>query len=215
MGIVQTINVYIHVIAGGSLLLLGLIPMFSQKGGSRHKAAGRLYIKLFLIVLATAVIGVIFFRSPPALMAVTFSASYNFISGVRALKIQAQGPQLIDNIMSVFAIGAGTMMLVVMSENGTASWSPVMGYSVIGMTAMIALYDLSRNFWVTAWTRKAWPIDHGLKIVGSYFAAASAASGNLLRDYQPWSQVSPAIIGTGLSLVLVYVYLKQPNRSLS
>ena len=212
MGIIQTINVYTHVIAGGLLLVLGLIPILSEKGGNWHRRAGRIYLKLFIIVLVTALIGVAFFRSPPALMAVTFSAAYNFISGVRALKIKEQGPQLLDNMMSAFAIAVGSLMLIGMSENSTASWSPIMGYSVIGMTAAIALYDISRNFWVATWTHKAWPIDHGLKIVGSYFAAASAASGNLLRDFQPWSEILPSIIGSVLSLVLVYFYLRRPAR---
>ena len=208
MNPLQPINIYTHVIAGGLLLAIGLISMLSQKGGVWHIRAGRIYFKLYLVVLVSAVIGIIFFRSPPALMAITLSACYGFFSGIRALKIKAIGPQLLDNIISVCAIAAGVLLLTIMSKNGSASWSPIMGYSVVGITTTIALYDLSRNFWVKTWTHKIWPVDHGLKIVGNYFAAASAASGNLIRDFQPWSQILPSIIGTVLSIVLIYLYLR-------
>lgn len=211
MNMFQIINIYTHVIVGGLLLVVGLIPLISQKGGTWHKRAGRIYAKLYLVVLISALIGIIFFRSPPALIAITLSAWYGFFSSVRALKIKTTGPRLIDNAMSVCAIGAGALLLTIMSKNSSASWSPVMGYSLVGITTTIALYDLSRNFWVRTWTRKIWPVDHGFKIVGNYFAAASAASGNLIRDFQPWSQILPSIIGTVLSVVLVYLFLRS-NR---
>ena len=33
------------------------------------------------------------------------------------------------------------------------------------------------------WVDKIWPIDHGLKMIATYFALASAASGNLISAF--------------------------------
>lgn len=215
MDIIQLVNIYTHVITGSILLILGIAPMVFSKGGYWHKRIGRLYVSLYVIVLVTAIIGVIFFRTQPALMAITLTALYGYISGTRALKIKSSGPKLIDNLISICAIVISVSMLLVMSQNSSASWSPAMGYSVIGVTVTHALYDLSRNFWVEIWKKKIWPIDHGYKMIGSYFALASAGSGNLIRDFQPWSQIAPSIIGVIVSVVFIYLYFKHPNRLMS
>ena len=215
MDIFQLINIYVHVIFGGLLLVLGIIPMAFPKGSYWHKRIGRLYVSLYAVVLATAILGVIFFRSQPALMAITLAALYGYLSGTQSLKIKSSGPQIIDNLMAVGAIIISASMLIIMSRNGSASWSPVMGYSVIGITITHAFYDLSRNFWIAIWTKKIWPIDHGYKMIGSYFALASAGSGNLIRDFQPWSQIGPSIIGVIVSAVFIYLYFKHPNSLMS
>lgn len=215
MAIFQLVNIYTHLIVGGLLLVLGIVPIAFPKGGYWHKRIGRVYVSLYVIVLATAIMGVIFFRSQPALMAITLAALYGYISGTRSLKIKSSGPQLIDNLIAMGAIMISASMLIIMSRNGSASWSPVMGYSVIGITITHALYDLSRNFWVAIWTKKVWPIDHGYKMIGSYFALASAGSGNLIRDFQPWSQIAPSIIGVIISGVFIYLYFKHPDRLMS
>jgi hypothetical protein len=215
MDIFQTVNIYTHVIIGSLLLVLGIAPLVFPKGGYWHKRIGRLYASLYVVVLATAIIGAIFFRSQPALMAITLAASYGYMSGIRAIKIKSSGPQIIDNLMAIGVIIIGASMLTIMSRNGSASWSPIMGYSVIGLTITHSLYDLSRNFWVAIWTKKVWPIDHGYKMIGSYFALASAASGNLIRDFQPWSQIAPSIIGVIISGVFIYLYFKHPDSLMS
>ena len=215
MDIFQTVNIYTHVIIGSLLLVLGIAPLAFPKGGYWHKRIGRLYASLYIVVLATAIIGAIFFRSQPALMAITLAASYGYMSGIRAIKIKSSGPQIIDNLMAIGVIIIGASMLTIMSRNGSASWSPIMGYSVIGLTITHSLYDLSRNFWVAIWTKKVWPIDHGYKMIGSYFALASAASGNLIRDFQPWSQIAPSIIGVTISGVFIYLYFKHPDSLMS
>ena len=209
---IQAINIFTHIISGGLLLVLGLIPMVAVKGSASHKRFGRGYVVIYWVVLFTAVIGVLFFRSPPALMATTLVAFYGFVSGVRALKIKACGPQLLDNLISVMAIAVSLSMLVVMSKNASGAWSPTMGYSVLGFMVTYALYDLSRNCWRKLWMNKLWAIDHGFKLVGSYFALASAASGNLLRDFQPWSAITPTIVGTIVSFLLIYLFIRKSKR---
>jgi len=215
MDIIHTINIYTHVIIGSLLLVLGLVPMVSKKGGTWHKRVGRCYKYLYLVVLATAIIGVVFFRAQPALMMITLAAVFNYVSGIRALEIRLTGPRMFDNLFALGIIVVSAAMLFMMSENGSASWSPTMGYSIIGVTVMYASYDLSRNFWATTWTEKVWPIDHGVKMIGSYFALASAASGNLITSFQPWSQISPSIIGSIISIGFIYLYFKHPRRILS
>lgn len=208
MSTINLLNVFLHVAAGSVLLIVGLIPMFTQKGSAVHVKFGRIYKYLYVVTLFTAIIGVIFFRSPPSLAMVTYGATYGYLSAIRAVTIKTSGPLLLDNILAVIAILTGLFLLTQMQGNHTASFPAALGYGTAGFVMTHALYDLSRNFWRQVWSNKAWAADHGIKIVSSYFALASAASGNLIRDFQPWSQIGPSILGALLAVILVIVFYR-------
>ena len=209
MSTINSLNVYLHITAGAVLLIIGLIPMFTKKGSPVHVKFGQNYKYLYVITLVTAIIGVIFFRSPPSLVLVTYGATYGYLSAIRAVTIKASGPVLLDNILAIAAILAGLFLLTLMQRGShTASFPAAMGYATAGLVMSYAVYDLSRNFWRKAWCDKAWAADHGIKMVSGYFALASAAAGNLLRDFQPWSQIGPSILGTLLAVILVIIFYR-------
>lgn len=205
----QLINIALHVLAGSVVLLLGIGSMVTAKGSAHHKWFGRYFAWAYVVVLASAVIGVLFFRSPPALATVTMAATYGFVSGYRSLCVKHSGPALFDQLFALAALLGCGYLLSVMHAGATPSWSPAMGYSTLSVVAIYALYDLSRCLWRHKWVQVAWPIDHGVKMIGAYFAALSAASGNILRDFQPLSQVMPSVIGTLITFWVVYWYFSK------
>ncbi|MDO3388234.1 hypothetical protein QWI17_20475 [Gilvimarinus sp. SDUM040013] len=207
MGIWQLLNVSTHIFAGSLILLLGVGSLLTEKGSSRHKWFGRYFLWGYSVVLFSAIIGVMFFRSPPALAAVTLAATYGFVSGYRSLRMKHYGPGALDQSFALIALALCGYFMTVLHSGGSSSWPPAMGYSTISIVSTYALYDVSRVLWRKKWVKSVWPIDHGVKMVGAYFAAASAASGNILRDFQPWSQVMPSVIGTVITLWLVYRYI--------
>jgi hypothetical protein len=200
-------NITIHVTAASFALLVGLASLFSVKGGATHRRAGKYLLPAAVIAATTAIIGIIVDPSRPALTAITISATYQLVSGMRALWLRGARDRplgLLDAMITIFGLSAALWLLLTMGP-GTPSFTPAIGYSAVGYVTLLSCYDLSRFAWQALWKRKVWPIDHGLKMVGFYFALVSAAAGNLLRDFQPWSQVIPSAVGV-IALIIFAVF---------
>ena len=60
-----------------------------------------------------------------------------------------------------------------------------------------------RRFWHRSWRRGAWRYEHLWKLVSTYGALLSAFSGNVLGQYQPYSQFLPSVFGVSLALGLM------------
>lgn len=207
----HTANVALHVVAASFALLAGVVSLFSKKGGPAHRRAGKYLLPAAIVAAVTAVIGVIVDPSRPALTAITISATYQLVSGMRALWLRGRGDRplgLFDAMIAVSGFGAALWLLFTMGP-GTPSFTPAIGYSAVGYVTLLCCYDLSRYAWQETWKRKVWPIDHGLKMVGFYFALVSAAAGNLLRDFQPWSQVIPSAVGVAALLIFAAQFFRR------
>lgn len=205
---IHTANVFIHIGVGGLALAVGLIPLFAKKGGVLHRRWGRVFIALAAINLFTASIGAIFFEAPGPLIAATMSAGYQFLSSLRALVLKDRGPGLLDAALALGGLALGGWLLTNLGK-GTASWTPAIGYSVVGFAMAVAFYDLSRIFWRDLWLAKVRMIDHGVKMTGAYFAMMSAGFGNIFRDWQPFSQFGPSILGTLLLPLLIWSFVRR------
>lgn len=206
------INVIAHVSAGALALLIGLAPLLSAKGRARHRGFGRVFVILGAVVLATALVGVIFFDPLPPLIAALLAAGYQYLSSLRALSLKDRGPGVLDAMLAFAALG-GCAALYVFMGPGTPSWTPAIGYSTIGFVGAVAVYDLSRHLWRGAWRRHARPLDHGVKMTGAYFAMMSAGVGNIFRDAQPWSQVGPSAVGFLAIIILAIAFLRRGHVS--
>jgi uncharacterized membrane protein len=198
-------NVWIHVGAGAIALAVGAIPLLSTKGGLLHRRAGSAFVALGAVVLASALVGIVFFDPPAPLVAAGLTAGYQYLSSLRALHLRKRGPQLLDAVLALAGLAAAAALFLFMGT-GTASWTPALGYSVIGVVAIIALYDLSRHFWAHTWLTHVRPLDHGLKMTSAYFAMMSAGIGNVFRDWQPWSQIGPSVLGTLVIIAILITY---------
>lgn len=205
-------NLASHVGAGMTGLAIGLVPMLTAQGGVRHRRWGRRFAIFAAVVVATAILADLFGSPPAALAAVTLSAAYQLIGSERALALRGRVPTAWDALLALAAIGIATTLLITMGP-GTPSFSPAIGYPTLGYVIAIAVYDLSRHFWASAWMRTVRPLDHGLKMIGVYFAMASAGAGNLLASLQPWSQVVPSMLGMIVMLVSATVYIRRRRRT--
>lgn len=143
---IATTNLLMHVSAGAFGLMIGLVPLLSVKGGATHRRWGRRFAILAAIVIGTACFAVLFGSPPGALIAVSLSAGYQLISGVRALYLRGRVPNVWDATLAMGALLLVSMVLLTMGP-GTASFTPVIGYTTLGYVTAIALYDLSRHAW--------------------------------------------------------------------
>jgi hypothetical protein len=191
---------------------VGLVPLVSFKGGKLHRRSGRIFAVFAGVVLFTALLADVFLKQPIALLAASLSATYQYWGSLRALYLRSRGPGLLDAVMACIALAACAALVHSMGY-GTASWSPMIGYSTAGFVGTIAVYDLTRPLWSRTWLRYARPLDHGLKMTGCYFAMLSAGAGNLLRNFQPWSQILPSSIGMCVMVVLAVAYARRRYAS--
>src|SRR5690606_25482250 len=70
------LNILTHVATGALALLIGLIPLFSRKGGPMRRWTGRATAAFGAAALSTAVLAVILFQPPAPLVAATLTAGY-------------------------------------------------------------------------------------------------------------------------------------------
>jgi uncharacterized membrane protein len=59
--IIHKINIAVHVAAGSSALIGGLIAIIAGKGKRLHRLAGRIFLMLMSVVIITGLIGVFVF----------------------------------------------------------------------------------------------------------------------------------------------------------
>lgn len=197
-------NVALHIAAGTIGIVLGLIALVARKGSRVHRAFGRRFTWAAGIVVATAVFGLLVFGTFPALAAVTLTVGYQLTSSLRTLRRHAAGPSRFDAELAAATLAAVVALFVTMGP-GDASWTPQIGYPTLGFLAAICIFDLSRGLWLARW-RAFWTLDHGIKMSNALFGMMSAGLGNLLPQYQPWTQVGPSFIGTGVGIALVAIY---------
>ncbi len=135
--------------------------------------------------------------------------AYQYLGSIRALALRGRAPGEADATAAVLTLGAAT---------GLAQWSarmtpaqlgvPAAGWGALGWVAVVAAYDLSRRFYLEAWRLWLRPLDHGLKMTGAAFAMTSAAAGNLLTAFQPWSQLAPATLAPIVMALLTATWVR-------
>ena len=207
------LNIIIHVSCGTIALIIGLIPYLTQKGGKAHRKYGRLFLLLMLVVITTAIIGLLFFRDRPFLTVVTMLSFYTAFGGYRALKYREQGPGWGELLVTLLAISCALWFLVGTSE-GRVLWHSSVVNILLGYLLLWCIYDLLRFIGVIK-RPGIWLPEHVLKMTSAYYALFSAATGTVLSAWEPWNQIIPAIVGTLLYVVILVYFFRRRNRKVS
>lgn len=205
------LTVLLHVAAGSLALGVGIVPIVTRKGAPAHRRAGWWFIALGAVVVACADLSCIAWPQPGPLVVATVAATYQYVGGLRSMRRFGSAPGRLDAAMSLGAL-ATCVVLAFRMGPGEASWTPAVGWPVLGTVAAIALYDLSRHWWADAWRRHVRPIDHGLKMTGVFLAMLGAALGSLLPHWKPWSSLAPAVMAPILDGVLIALYVHAHRR---
>lgn len=196
-----------HVAAGTIALLVGLVPMFSKKGGTLHNRTGLVYVWCMITVAITALLlcGLQPFKMLRLfLTGVAVFSFYLCITGWRTTKQKKTGPARADKILtygtlvvSVAMVGFGAYLLT----GGLSAFTflfPIFGFA----TFRHAWYDF-RSFGKTP-EKMHWYYHHITRMGGSYIATFTAFLVNnvyrMLPDNTPvWigtmSWIAPGIVG--------------------
>lgn len=188
--------IIIHVIAGTIALLVGLIPMFSQKGSRLHNQAGLVYVGCMITVAVTALLICALQPFTMLRLFLTGIAVFSFylcITGWRATKQKKSTPTGADKwltyvtlVTSVMMMGFGSYLLL----DGLSAYAilfPFFGF----LTFRNAWYDF-RSFGKKP-EKMHWFYHHIARMGGSYIATFTAFLVNNL--YRMLPEGAPAWIG--------------------
>ena len=193
MQTLHRILVVVHVIAGFSALLTGLLAMLSVKGGRLHRIFGKIYFWSMAVSCATAfTVGVLFHK-----WFFFFLAFITFESAARGYRIlsrkQLTKPQPPDYLDWLLVLGNAAMSagiigwgLRIMLAGGTFGIVAL----VFGLLGLFVSYDYYRTF-----NRKAPDTTHWLRMhirgmAISYIAATTA----FLVNNDNWFPFIPSVL---------------------
>lgn len=187
----------LHVAAGTIALLVGLVPMFSQKGSKVHNRTGLVYVWCMIVVAITALLmcGLQPFKMLRLfLTGIAVFSFYLCVTGWRATKQKKSGPTRADKILSYVTLVVGVAMMSFGAYLLTDSLSVfAILFSLFGFsTFRNAWYDV-RSFGKTP-EKMHWFYHHITRMGGSYIATFTAFLVN--NVYRMLPQDAPAWIGT-------------------
>ena len=211
----------IHIATGFTALLVGLIPMFSQKGGRLHNRAGIIYVYCMITVALTAFLLCALQPFKMMRLFLTGIAVFSFylsMTGWRATKQKKSGPTSFDKgltfvtlFVSLGMIGFGGYLMVL---NSGSFFSIVFSFFGV-LTLTFAGRDIRLMSRPTE--KMHWFFQHFTRMGGSYIATFTAALvtnlGRILPDNAPdWmgtiGWIAPSLIG-GMIISRTVRYYKQ------
>ena len=107
-------NLGIHVLFGAAALGFGLAAICSRKGSAFHIRSGRLFLYAYLIVILTAIVGLLAFDFRSFLAVVTLLSFYDAFAGYRAPQLRGRRPQAVDRLASIVGLLTPWIFIAIM-----------------------------------------------------------------------------------------------------
>jgi uncharacterized membrane protein len=192
-------NILLHILVGTLALLAGLLAILSRKGGRLHVRSGRLFIYAYVVIVITAVLGIVVFEFRSFLAVATIASAYDVFAGYRALRLRGRRPQLPDILAAALAFMAPGIFIFAMQALHKP-WSPGLTWSVLGGIFLLSVYDLARIWLPIRWLQRAWLREHLYKMLAAYIAITATAAATIFPHLQPWSALVPVILGETATL---------------
>jgi hypothetical protein len=209
MEIQHRINIILHVTGGVLSLAAGFAAVSVSKRSRYHRLFGRYFMWAMLLVILTALSGVIVFRRNSFLLLITLLSGYTCFSGFRVIRLKGQRPKWADCCVAVLVMAAALYYLYYLRQTALY-WAPVITYSTIGVICFIALYDLARLFLPLGFLKRAVFYEHVYKMISALSGLVSAFCGTVLPQYKPYSQFLPSVIGL-LSIIVIFIGFGKKN----
>lgn len=203
------INIVTHISAGVIGMIIAIFAYASTKGGLKHRKFGRLFLYAMGIVILTALVGVIFYRSQAFLTVITFVSFYSAYSGFRVLKTRESGFQFVD-LCVMLLISFIAIFFVVNLHRTQLVWNPSVVYYTLFSLFLLIGFDVLRYFRPTLIRNKYfWLYDHTYRMTGAFAALLSAGAGTLMGDWVAYKEIIPAGLST---LWLIYCMIYFPAK---
>jgi uncharacterized membrane protein len=205
-------NIAIHVLAGSTAIILGVIALLSKKGKRLHTKSGKLFVKVMIVIIITGLFGVFIFERNTILLVITVLSAYFTFSGYRNLQTKSNEPKLLDISVALMSILIAIYFLYYFKKIGFY-WPPATTYATVGALFTIVTYDFCRYLIPKAKYGKLWLYEHIYKMIAAFTALLSAFSGTVFPNYKPYSQVLPSVFGTVLAIGFLVYYIRLNKKS--
>lgn len=214
-----------HIVAGVTVLLLGLLNIFNKKGSTVHKLMGKIYVGAMWWICLSAIISILFIRFSLFLMVIAVLTFHLSFVGLRVVKRKQPGSEkwydwLVSVLTGVFGMGLCVYGI----------------YLLINQPDYIALGALSLFFGAVTFLngfqeiqffrspgkvkmKKWWLYNHISAMGGSYIAAITAFSvqnGNTFLpdfDHNWLFWVLPAVIGSPIISFTIKKYKSAEKKT--
>ncbi|WP_234736178.1 DUF2306 domain-containing protein [Tellurirhabdus bombi] len=213
MSVLVKIMLVIHIAAGFTALLVGIIPMIAKKGGRVHNRAGNIFYWCMAVVCLTALYLVFFKPSSLFLLFIAIFSFYMCFTGRRVLRLKkaVNQPTALDHWAAYLALGAALIMFGLGVQNvikifttGSIAVFGLLYFFFAGILFSHARYDIVhfRNPDKRRHGNMEWFFGHITRMVGSYIATITAFATvntrylpieNLWVDIAAWTL--PGIVG--------------------
>ncbi len=203
------IALILHIIAGMSALVCGLIALLLRKGSSGHKLNGNIFFYSMMGVAITALF-ISAFKSNDFLFYIGLFSLFMTLSGKRAIQNKTSTPGKIDILILILGLGTGIWMLaeanIVLRVFG-------------GLSLLLALGDL--NVYYKVYRKisihgNTWLIRHIRHMVGSYISTATAFLVVNIQFDPVWIMwLIPTAVGTPVIIYWIRKITPQPKKQLS
>jgi uncharacterized membrane protein len=209
MSMIHKLNILIHVIAGTTALLIGIITLILKKGSPGHIRFGRYFLILIAVVVISGFLGWFFFRSNPFLLMLTILSGYVSYSGYRRTRLKEKRGRIYDAMIAFAALFLALLFLIWLKQSDE-NWSPSVIYPTVFSILLVTGYDLIRYFWLYKELRTWWLYEHIYKMLFAFSAIFSAFTGTVFPQFKPWSQVGPSMIC--IWLIVFYIFREKRKR---
>lgn len=207
MSILSSVLLVLHIVFGGSALVLGLFAMTSKKGQKLHKKSGFYFFISMLIVAITALILSVLKDSTFLFHIGVFSLYMNYY-GLQATRNKKQIPTKIDWAINVLSLINSIVMIV--------SFQLVL--IIFGLISLQLVYSQMKVFYLQARGREiprmTWLVQHIGMMVGTYISTLTAFLVVNINFVSPawivW--ILPSVIFTPLIVYWTRKYTMKPKR---
>jgi hypothetical protein len=208
----DTFFLYLHIAAGFTALIIGLVAMFSPKGQTVHNKSGLVYFWAMVVVAITSTI--ISLRSDPINLFLLVTGIFSFyliFTGYRSTIVKNKTPQFIDKFVTALMLCTTVAMISLAIYdwfNGSGRLTIILGIfgSVGGVLAVadVLVYRNGLNH------PREWLLRHLGRMLGAYLATFTAFAVTNLTTWMPsillWTL--PPIIGSIAIQLATYYYRK-------
>jgi len=181
----------LHIIAGITCFITGIIAIVTKKGSRNHVLFGKVYFTAMFIVIVSAVI-LSLFRNNLFLLLIASFSFYMAFAGVRSIRNKSLQPKIIDWIL--LAIGIYTAFVMIWTMNTVLLAFGI--FFAINLLQEIILFV--RVLKKQTLHPRNWLLRHIGMMLGSYIATVTAFLvtnvQNIEPQWLPW--LAPTIIGT-------------------
>lgn len=190
------ISLFIHVAAGFSALISGLVAIFSTKGAKTHILSGRVYFWGMVIVALTAVILAVF-KELTFLFSIAVFSFYLTFTGFKSVKDKAGNANWLDWSIMFLTLLVSSYML----------YTRDVILVVFGAISIIMIYSDFRFFRQSNHSKQAWLFRHIGKMSGAYIATVTAflvTNVHFLPQLAVW--LLPTVIGSPIIAYTIRKY---------